>query len=85
MKSKVGLVSVFSPVVHGREAVIPFLTGCIPDFELDGSVVQADRLGEEGCADSRLLIFVELAFDETQDQRTFSYCRLPKQHQLELL
>lgn len=61
-----------SPVVHGRQTVIPLLAGRVPDFELDGGVVQADGLGEEGCADGRLLVLVKLALDESQDQRAFA-------------
>lgn len=37
-----------SSVVHWRQAVIPLLSGCVPDLKLDRCVIQTYRLCEEG-------------------------------------
>ena len=48
-------------VVHGRERLVAFLTGGIPDFKLDGCVfIEGDGLGEEGGADGGFPVVVEL-------------------------
>ena len=48
-------------VVHWREGLVSFLTGCVPYLEFYGcGVVKADRLGEEGSADSGFSVVVEL-------------------------
>lgn len=42
-------------VVHGRQTVVAFLTGCVPDFKLDRRVVQADCLSQEsGCGERKM-------------------------------
>lgn len=48
-------------VVHGRERLVPLLACRVPDLELDGRVlVEGERLREEGGADGRLAVFIEL-------------------------
>ncbi len=37
-----------SPVVHGSQAVIPFLSCSVPDLKLDCCIIQTYRLCEEG-------------------------------------
>ena len=52
-------------VVHGRERLVAFLTGGIPDFKLDGCVfIEGDGLGEEGGADGGFPVVVELVLVE---------------------
>lgn len=62
----------------------PLLPRRVPYLELDGGVVEAERLREEGGADGALLVLVELPLDETQHQRGLAHRRLAQQHQLEL-
>ena len=48
-------------VVHGGERLVALLAGRVPDLELDGcGFVEGDGLGEEGGANRRLPIVVEL-------------------------
>lgn len=48
-------------VVHWRKRLVSLLACRVPDFELDGRVfVKRERLCEEGGANGRLAILVEL-------------------------
>ena len=48
-------------VVHGGQRLVALLAGRVPDFKLDGCVlVEGDGLGEEGGADGRFSVVVEL-------------------------
>jgi len=46
--------------------VISLLSGGIPDFKLDRSIVRAHRLSQERRPDRALLVLVKLPFDESQ-------------------
>lgn len=49
------------PVVHRRQRLVPFLPGRIPNLEFDCRVlVEGDGLCEEGGADGRFSVRVEL-------------------------
>jgi hypothetical protein len=74
-----------SPVVHWGQRVVPLLAGGVPNLELDGGLVQANGLGEEGGPDGGLLVLVELALDEPEHQRRLAHRRLAEQHQLQLV
>lgn len=37
-----------TPVVHGSQAVVALLAGCVPDLKLYRGVIQTDGLSEEG-------------------------------------
>jgi hypothetical protein len=48
-------------VVHGRKRLVTLLARCVPDFKLDGcGLIEGDGLGEEGGADGRLPVVIEL-------------------------
>lgn len=48
-------------VVHGRQRLVSLLASGIPNLELDGrGLIEGDGLGEEGGADGRFPIVVEL-------------------------
>lgn len=49
------------PVVHRCQGLVPLLSGRIPDLEFDGRVlIEGYGLCEEGCADGRFSVRVEL-------------------------
>lgn len=51
-------------IVHGGERLVSLLAGRIPDLELDGSVfIERNSLGEEGGADCRLAVRIELVLE----------------------
>lgn len=51
-------------VVHGRQRLVALLAGGIPYLELDCCVlVEGNGLGEEGGADGRFSVVVELVLD----------------------
>ena len=48
-------------VIHGCKGLVALLAGGVPDLELDcGGFIEGDGLGEEGSADGRLSVVVEL-------------------------
>jgi len=48
-------------IVHRSQRLISFLTSSIPYFELDrGALVEGDGLCQEGGADGRLTVIIEL-------------------------
>lgn len=55
-------------VVHGRQAGEALLARGIPDLELDGAVGQVAFLRQEGGADRRLFVGLELVVDESEDE-----------------
>ena len=49
------------PVVHRREAFISLLPCCVPYLEFHRClIIEGDSLSEEGCADRRLSVVIEL-------------------------
>lgn len=49
------------PVVHGRQGLVPLLPSRIPNLKFDGRVfIEGDGLCEEGGADGRFSVRVEL-------------------------
>ena len=71
-------------VVHRRERVVPLLPRRVPDLELDGGVVERDRLRQERRADRGLLVLEELPAHEAQHERRLADRAVAEQHQLEL-
>lgn len=58
-------------VVHGGKRLVALLACSIPNLKLDGGgVIEGDCLGQEGGADGRFPVVVELVLDETEDERT---------------
>lgn len=55
------------PIVHGGEGLVPLLTSCIPDLELNrGVLVEGNGLGEEGSTDGGLSIGIKLVLGGDQ-------------------
>ena len=53
-------------VVHGGKGLVSLLASSIPDLKLDRCVfIEGDGLGEEGGADGRLPVVVELVLRES--------------------
>jgi hypothetical protein len=62
-------------VVHGRERLVALLASRIPDLELYSCVlVEGNGLGEEGGADGRFSVVIELVLDEAQYERRLRAC-----------
>lgn len=56
-------------IVHGRQRFVSFLTSGIPYFELDSCIlIECDGLGEEGSANCRFAVIIELVLDKPQNQ-----------------
>lgn len=61
-----GAVSI--SVVHGCQRLVSLLASGVPYLEFDcGVLVESDCLSQEGGADGRLAVIIELVFDESQD------------------
>lgn len=51
-------------IVHRSQRLISLLASSIPDFKLDrGALVEGDGLCQEGSADGRLSVIIELVLD----------------------
>jgi hypothetical protein len=76
--------SLGAPIVHGRQGMISFLSGSVPDLKFDRRVVETNGLGEECGSDRRFLKFVELSFHEPEDEGRFADGGFTQKNQLKL-